>query len=208
MKNMTSLRRVKKTILVGLVLSGFGLYADTTYKIDKAHTNLGFEIDHLMISTVTGRFKDFEGEIVISDDKKKLLSIQGYALAKSIDTDNSKRDDHLRSKDFFDAQKFTKLEFSIKELDISSGSSSNVKGKLTIRGITKDVKVKVKFKGTVMDPWGAQKLAVDAETTINRKDFGLTWNEALETGGVMVGEDVKILIKAEADLVESNKSKK
>ncbi|MCG9875723.1 MAG: YceI family protein [Leptospiraceae bacterium] len=208
MRTTTYIKKITQAISIGLLVTGVSLSADTTYKIDKEHTSLGFEIDHLMISTVTGRFKTFDGEIIISDDKKKLLSIQGYALAKSIDTDNSKRDEHLRSKDFFDAQKFPKLEFTIKELDISSGSSSNVKGKLTIRGIAKEVKVKIKFKGTVTDPWGAEKLAIDAESTINRKDFGLTWNEALESGGVMVGEDVKIVIKVEADLVETKNSKK
>lgn len=208
MRTTKRIKNIAQTISIGLLITGMGLSADTTYKIDKSHTSLGFEIDHLMISTVTGRFKDFDGKIIISDDKKKLLSIKGFALAKTIDTDNKKRDDHLRSKDFFNVKKFPKLEFSADDVDISAGKSDTIKGKLTIRGITKTVKVKIKFKGTVTDPWGAEKLAIDAETTINRKDFGLTWNEALESGGVMVGEDVKLNIKVEADLVEEKNKKK
>ncbi len=176
------------------------IFADTAYIIDKEHTSLEFEIAHLVISTVKGRFDEFEGTIKLDDKKVTLLSIQGSAAANSINTNQEKRDKHLKSPDFFDVDKFPKLEFEAKDIKLAKGKSAKVKGFITIHGVKKNVTVNLTFKGVATDPWGAEKAVTDAETTINRKDFGLNWNEALEAGGVMVGEEVKIIVKSQANL--------
>jgi polyisoprenoid-binding protein YceI len=172
----------------------------STFKIDKGHSQLIFEVDHLVISTVVGRFDDFDGELSIDKKSKELLSINGKALATSINTNEAKRDKHLRSADFLDADKHPELTFSASGLKLKAGAKAKVKGKLKIRGITKEVEVDLAFKGLATDPWGAEKIVVKAESTIDRKDFGLKWNEALETGGVLVGESVKIIVSAEGNL--------
>ena len=191
----------KNLFLVLLVVASIqSILADANYTIDKEHTSLEFEITHLMISTVKGRFDDFEGSIKLDDKKNTLLSIEGKAKAESINTNQEKRDKHLKSPDFFDAKKFPTLDFEATGIKLTKGKSSKVKATLSIHGVKKTVTVNLIFKGIVTDPWGAEKAVVDAETTINRKDFGLNWNEALETGGVMVGEDVKIIVHAQANL--------
>ena len=191
----------KNIFLVLLVVASIqSILADANYTIDKEHTSLEFEITHLMISTVKGRFDDFEGAIKLDDKKNTLLSIEGKAKADSINTNQEKRDKHLKSPDFFDAKKFPTLDFEATSIKLTKGKSSKIKATLTIHGVKKNVTVNLTFKGVVTDPWGAEKAVVDAETTINRKDFGLNWNEALETGGVMVGEDVKIIVRAQANL--------
>lgn len=170
------------------------------YKVDKSHSQLIFEVDHLVISTVVGRFDDFDGEIHIDAKSKELLSIKGVAKATSINTNEEKRDKHLRSADFFEVEKYPELSFEAAKLKLKPGKKAKVKGTLKIRDVSKEITFNLNYKGLVTDPWGTEKIVVEAVTSINRKDYGLKWNEALETGGVLVGEKVEIKVSAQGNL--------
>lgn len=186
-----------------LILTPFLLQAQVVqpnYTLDKSHTQLTFEVDHLVISTVLGRFDDFEGEIQFDPKSKMLVSIKGNAKATSINTNDDKRDKHLRSADFFEVEKYPELTFEANNLKLKSGKKAKVKGQLKIRDVTKQITFDLNFKGHVTDPWGTEKLIVEATAQINRKDFGLKWNETLETGGLLVGEKIKIKVSAQANL--------
>jgi polyisoprenoid-binding protein YceI len=165
------------------------------YKLDVAHSKVGFEISHLVVSTVEGKFSDFEGTLSIDPklDKSKLdVSIK----TASINTDNKDRDDHLRSPDFFDAAKYDKLTFKSTKV---SGTPENLKvsGDLTIHGVTKPVTLDAKYTGGVKDPRGNERVAFKASTKFKRALFGLTWSKAVELGPV-VGDEVTLDIKIEA----------
>lgn len=187
--------------LLGLIGSSvFAKVGPTIYKLDKSHTQLTFEIDHLVISTVVGRFDDFDGEIQIDTKTKNLVSITGTAKATSINTNDEKRDKHLRSADFFEVEKFPDLTFEASKLNLKLGKKAKVKGSLKIRDVTKEITLDLNYKGQVTDPWGTEKIVVEATATIKRKEFGLKWNEALETGGVLVGDKVEIKVMAQGNL--------
>lgn len=167
-----------------------------TYAIDTAHSKIGFEIPHLVISTVEGQFSKFDGSITIDsklDKSKANLNVD----VSSINTDNKDRDDHLRSPDFFDVAKNPKLTFVVKKI---SGTPEDLKltGDLTIKGKTKSVVLSGKYLGEVNDPFGNHKIAFTATGKINRKDFGLNWSNVVEAGPV-VGDEVTFNIKIEAN---------
>jgi len=182
-------------------LSAFLSFAgEIEYQTDPAHTNINFEVDHLVVSTVTGKFDNFDGKFIL-DDKGNLIRVEGVIQAKSINTGNKKRDKHLRSADFFDVEKFKTLNFVSEPLKIAPNKKSVMKGTMTIHGISKPVKWDIKYRGQVTDPWGNEKAAFKAELTINRKDYGLNWNTALEAGGVLVGDEIQIELNVEGDKV-------
>ena len=190
-----------------------GLFASVsqagTYKIDESHTQVGFKIKHLVISTVSGRFNKFSGEFKFDSKTGKLEGLKTSIDASSIDTNEPDRDKHLKSKDFFDVQKFKTLEFVAKDISNKDNKPIEIKGDLTIHGISKPVVLKVEFKGEATDPWGNQRAAFEASTKVNRKDFGLNWNKSLDKGGVMIADDVDIQIEGEAILQkESEKASK
>lgn len=166
------------------------------WNIDTTHAEVGFAVKHLMISTVKGRFRDFTGTGETAEDGT-IRSVAMEINAASIDTNVKQRDDHLRSPDFFDVANYPKLTFRSTEVR-QSGSDITIDGDLTIRGVTKRITLKGQYTPPTTDPWGNQRAALDVSTVLNRKDWGLTWNQALEAGGVVVGEDVKIRIEAEA----------
>ena len=171
------------------------------YTIDTEHSSVGFTIKHLVISKVKGQFKTFGGEFVIDDKAGTLTKAEGSIDASSIDTGVAERDKHLKSADFFDVAKHPKLSFKLKKFsgDKSGGQAT---GDLTIHGVTKPVALKVEVGGGVTDPWGNKKFAFSASGKINRKDFGLTWNKAIEAGGVMVGDEVELQIEVEGTAKE------
>lgn len=194
-----------KTLLLMMIATlGFNAHAGK-YEVDAAHSKMGFEVAHLMISTVEGRFTDFSGELTYDEKKEILTAIKGTAKATSIDTANAKRDEHLRSPDFFDVAKYPELSFSASGLKVKKGEKATIKGKLTIHGKTKTVPVELNFKGIIKDAWGNDKLVVSADAKISRKDFGLTWNKALEAGGVVVGDEVEIKVVTQAALPQEKK---
>ena len=185
-------------LAVAVVLSLAGIATADSYKIDPPHTSVTFSIAHLVISEVKGRFNEFEGELTVDPATPTLVTGgHGVIQTKSIDTGIKQRDDHLRSPDFFDVEKFPTITFTGTEVVVESGKPVFV-GKFTMHGVTKDIRVPITVKGPITDPWGKTRIAFAATTTLNRKDYGLTWNKALEAGGLMVGEDVTIEIKAEA----------
>jgi polyisoprenoid-binding protein YceI len=174
--------------------------AETTiYAIDPAHTSVEFVARHLMITRVRGRFAGVSGTIEIRPDSDVPAAIQARIEAATIDTREPQRDAHLQSADFLEVEKHPVLEFVSTQIEGTAGNFT-VRGDLTIHGVTREVALIAGFEGRVADPWGGQRIGYTASTTINRKDFGLTWNAALETGGVMVGDEIRIEIDVQAVL--------
>jgi polyisoprenoid-binding protein YceI len=167
----------------------------TKWTIDPAHSEVGFKVKHLMINNVKGHFKSFSGEAETAGDDFKGAKINFSADIASIDTGNEQRDQHLRSADFFSAEKNPKLTFVSKKFE-----GEKLEGELTIAGVTKPVTLHVEFGGVAKDPWGNTKAGFTLTGKINRKDFGINWNAALETGGFMVSDDV--VITSEVQLVK------
>ena len=185
------------TLGVAAVLMGTTAQALDTYKVDPAHTSVNFSIEHMVINTVHGRFRQFEGSITVDPDKGNALKgASGTIQAKSIDTDIERRDNHLRSPDFFDAEKFPTITFESTEIK-KDGNDQLLVGKFTMHGVTKDVSLPFKLKGPIKGPLGNTIVGLEVNAKLNRKDYGLTWNKAIEAGGLMVGEDVTIQINAE-----------
>lgn len=169
----------------------------TTWAVDAAHSLVEFGVRHLMISTVKGRFGDVEGTVTASDDTFRDASVDITIGVASIDTRQSERDGHLRSADFFEVEKFPKMTFKSTRVDPQADDSLRVVGQLTIRGVSKEVVLSVTPEGRGPDPWGGVRAGFSATAKINRRDFGLTWNQALEAGGFVVGDDIKISIDVE-----------
>jgi polyisoprenoid-binding protein YceI len=169
----------------------------TTWNIDNSHTLVEFSVRHLMISTVKGRFGDVSGKVVSDDANPSGAQIEVTINAASIDTREAQRDAHLKSADFFDVEQFPTLTFRSTRIEKASGDDLKVTGDLSIRGTTREVVLDVTSEGRVTDPWGGQRAGYSAKTKIKRSDFGLTWNLALETGGVVVGDEIKIALEVE-----------
>jgi polyisoprenoid-binding protein YceI len=170
----------------------------STWAIDTDHSSVSFKVRHLMVSNVKGEFKKFSGTVTIDDSDITRSKVDVTIDAASIDTGVAKRDDHLRSPDFLDAAKFPTLTFVSKKVATASDNRLKVTGNLTIHGVTKEVVLDVEGPTTaVKDPWGNMRRGASATTKINRKEFGLAWNKAMETGGVVVGDEVTISLEVE-----------
>jgi polyisoprenoid-binding protein YceI len=167
------------------------------YRIDKTHSEAVFQVRHL-ITKVRGRFSDFEGTIAFDAEAPEHSSVTFTVQTSSIDTNSADRDAHLRSDDFFGVERFPTLTFVSTAITKTSDDEFAVEGDLTIRDTTRRVTLPVTYLGKARDPWGSEKLAFETEITINRKDYGLLWNAALETGGFLVGDDVKINVSVQA----------
>lgn len=170
----------------------------TTWNFDLSHSSVNFHVRHLMVSKVHGRFQKWGGTLVIDNADITKSRVEVAIETASVDTKEEKRDAHLRSPDFFDSEKFPTMTFVSTRVERRSDDELEVTGDLTIAGTTKSVKLRVESAGTVKDPWGGTRAGFSAKTTINRKDFGLHWNAALEAGGVLVGEKVEITLEIEA----------
>ncbi|MGE3959742.1 MAG: YceI family protein [Vicinamibacterales bacterium] len=168
----------------------------TLYNIDKSHSDVTFQVRHL-ISKVRGSFSDFAGVIEFDAEDPSRSKVNVTIQVASIDTKEPKRDAHLRSDDFFAAEQFPTISFVSTSIAPKGGDRYDVTGDLTIRGVTRQVVLPVAYLGSGRDPWGNHKLAFEAETTVDRKDYGLNWNAALETGGFLVGDEVKIGLQIE-----------
>jgi polyisoprenoid-binding protein YceI len=193
------LRSVTASALASVLVLGASASAFASdWDIDASHSRVGFGIKHMMVSTVRGTFGKYTGSIAL-DDKDVAKSTAHIEIdATSIDTGNAKRDEHLKSPDFFDAAKFPKITFDATKIEKRGADGLNVTGNLTIKNVTKPVVLTVSgLTGEVKDPWGGTRRGASAQTKINRKDFGLTWNKGLETGGVVLGEDVTIDLEIE-----------
>ena len=168
-----------------------------TYQIDKAHSEATFQVRHLL-SKVRGRFSDFAGTIQFDEAYPAGSAVEFTIQASSIDTAEADRDKHLRSGDFFDVERFPTLTFKSESVKAHGGGHFDVAGTLTIRGTSKAITIPVTYLGTARDPWGRERAAFEAEVTLNRKDFGLNWNAALETGGFLVGDEVRVSLSIQA----------
>jgi polyisoprenoid-binding protein YceI len=164
----------------------------TAWSVDKSHSKLGFSVTHLVISEVDGHFGDYT--VAVKSDKADFSDARVDVIVKttSVDTDEPKRDEHLRSEDFFSSAKFPDMTFKGKQMRKTGDTSYKLDGELTIRDVTKPVTLDVTFVGTAKDPWGNMKAGFKLSGKINRSAFGLTWNKALEAGGWLVSEDVTI----------------
>lgn len=187
-----------KFLKLGLasVIASTALFAGT-YNVDASHSNVGFKVKHMMISNVVGKFDKFDGTFEYDEKTKTLKSLVGNIDVNSINTENEKRDAHLKDSDFFAAKDFNNIKFELAKIE-----GHKVFGKLTIRGITKDVELDFENNGTVKDPWGNTRVGLALSGKINRMDYGLKYNKVLEAGGVAVDEIVKLDIQLEGILAK------
>ena len=169
----------------------------STYVIDQSHSEVAFTVRHL-VTRVRGRFAEFGGTIQFDPAHPSHSSVNFTVQASSVDTSAPDRDTHLRSEDFFHVERFPTITFTSTKVTPTGADAFTVTGPLSIRGVVKDVALPVSYLGTEKDPWGNQKAGFETEITLNRKDFGLMWNAALETGGFLVGDDVKIALTIQA----------
>jgi polyisoprenoid-binding protein YceI len=172
--------------------------ATGTWVIDPTHTNLGFSARHAMVAKVRGHFAEYTGSFTIDGDNLANSKAELTIQTASIDTKTADRDAHLKSADFLDVEQFPTITF-VSTSVASKGDSIVVTGDLTIHGVTKSVDVTWEFLGLSQDPWGNTKIGFEGSTKVSRKEFGLTWNAALETGGVLVGDDIKLNLDVEAN---------
>jgi polyisoprenoid-binding protein YceI len=185
------------TIMMALLLS-MGLWAQTSnWNFDNSHSSVEFSIDHLVISEVTGKFADYTGSVSTTNENFEEANIEFIIEVASINTDNSDRDDHLRGADFFDVAKYPQITFKSNSFKKVSGKKYQLSGDLTMHGVTKAVTFDVNYGGTVLDPWGNTKAGFKLTGELNRKDYGLTWSKALETGGLVVGDEVTLTVRVE-----------
>jgi polyisoprenoid-binding protein YceI len=199
---MKSFRRIYGALILTTSMTAFAAekYSAGSYQIDPMHSKVGFEVPHLIISTVEGKFTKVQGSIDLDKNFKNSV-VQASIDANSIDTGVGQRDDHLRSADFFNVKENPNLEFKSTSI---SGSPEKFKlvGDLTIRGVTRKVTLDSKYFGTVVDGYGNEKVVIQGKTKINRKDFGLTWNNAVEAGPV-VGDEISIDLRIQAALAKA-----
>jgi polyisoprenoid-binding protein YceI len=170
----------------------------TTLRIDPAHTHVEFAVRHLMVATVKGRFGEVEGTIAFLEADPAGSSVDVRIAAASVDTREPQRDAHLRSADFLDAENHPYLSFTSRRIEPRGNGEFTAYGDLTIRGVTREVALEGEYLGTNRSPYGFEVAGFSARTRINRKDYGLNWNAALETGGVLVGDEVRINLEVEA----------
>lgn len=169
----------------------------TTWTIDPSHAEIGFAVRHLMIATVRGRFGAVSGTVAVDETNPRYSKLDVTVDVTSIDTRQEMRDNHLRSPDFLDVAKYPTMHFVSKRVEGDIDGEFRVVGDLTIRGVTREVPLTANLEGRTRDPWGNERAGFSAAGKLNRHDFGLTWNQALESGGVMVGDEVKLTIDVE-----------
>ncbi|MDQ4133042.1 MAG: YceI family protein [Actinomycetota bacterium] len=171
-----------------------------TYRLDPSHSTVEFVSRHLMIARVRGRFADFTADLRIGETPED-SSVEAVIQAASIDTGDDKRDEHLRSPDFFDVEHYPAISFHSTGIEPGAGDTWRVTGDLTVRDVTRLVQLEVSFEGATVDPWGNERIAFTASTEVDREEWGLTWNVALESGGVLVGRKVRLELAVEATRV-------
>ena len=184
------------TLFVGMSLTA-AAFAQSAWTLDKAHSSVNFSVTHMVVSEVDGSFKDFSGEVKSDKPDFSDLVVSFIIDVNTIFTDNEKRDEHLKSADFFDGQKFPTITFKSTSIKKLSDKKYELEGDLTMHGATKKVKWELTYNGTIKDPYGNTRAGFKATTTVNRKDYGVSWNKALDAGGVAVSDEVAIKVNAE-----------
>jgi polyisoprenoid-binding protein YceI len=165
----------------------------SNWTIDPTHSEIGFKVKHMMFTNVSGKFNAFDASIENEDNNFETSKINFSASINSVDTNNPDRDTHLRSADFFDADNFPKLSFVSTNIKKINEGEYQISGNLTIKDVAKNITLETEYSGLMTDPWGNTKIGLSITGKINRKEFGLTWNTALEAGGVLVGEEIKLV---------------
>ncbi|WP_436663622.1 YceI family protein [Alicyclobacillus acidoterrestris] len=172
--------------------------AKSTWAVDPAHSEIGFSAKHMMFTTVRGSFKKFDATVAADPDDLSTADIEFTIDAASVDTRNEDRDNHLKGADFFDVENHPTITFKATDIKKTADQEYDMTGDVTIRGVTKPVTFHVVYNGTGKNPWGAEVAGFEATATISRKDFGLTYNAALETGGVLISDQVKLNVEIQA----------
>ena len=194
------MRRILLTFTAAALMVSASFAQEKNWKLDKAHSNVGFSIAHLVISDVQGNFTDYDVKFTTNKADFSDASIEVVIQTASINTDNQKRDDHLRSADFFDAEKYPTIMFKSKSFEMTGDNKMKVTGDLTMNGVTKEVVLDVVYRGQAKDPWGNTKAGFKATTALDRYDYGLKYNSTLETGGLLIGQEVDIHIDLQVAL--------
>ena len=196
MKTTTNwMQRIVMVSLLGLL--PIAAEAETArWTIDPDHSVIEFRVTHMVVSKTSGRFLDYQGVVEMDADAKTFKTIEATIKAESINTNQDKRDMHLRNTDFLDVKQFPTITYKMKNYQ-KQGDSYNVVGELTLRGLTKAVTLNVIFNGVAKDPWGNTRAGFSADGKLNRKDFGMVWNKTLDTGGLVVGDEVQIHLDIE-----------
>lgn len=191
--------RMRSLFISSLILFFFVVNAQAgkRFTIDRVHSYLGFSVKHMVVSTVKGHFTDFNGTIDYDESDITKSSVQVSIKTASINTNNERRDNHLRSDDFFNAEKFPEITFVSKKI-VKTDNGYVAVGDLTIRDVTKEVEIPFEIAGIIKDPRGNERLGVDAYLTINRRDFGVNWSRTLDNGGLVVSDEVKLELHVEA----------
>lgn len=189
-----------------LILSSSAALRAETYDIDASHSQVGFRIKHL-VGKVPGRFTKFSGTIDFTPGKPETWKVDAKIDPASINTDHEKRDGHLRAPDFFDTAKYPEMSFKSTKVTAVKGETAKLHGDLTMHGVTKPVVLDLELGGTTKDPWGNQKAGFSATGKVNRKDFGIVWNKTLDTGSLMLGEEVEVSIDVEAQVAKPSEKK-
>jgi len=179
--------------------------AADTYQFDKAHTTVGFQVRHIF-TMLGGRFQDFSGTITVDRARPESSSVEFTIQAGSVFTGDPKRDEHLRTPDFFDVAKYPTITFKSTSVKAAGKDAYAVTGDLTMRGVTKKVTLPVTLLGEGKDPWGNEKMGFGMSTTLDRKEYGMNWNKTLDQGGVVVGDEVKVEVSVEANKVKPQAS--
>lgn len=172
------------------------------WNVDTAHTNVGFSVTHMMFSKVHGRFTQFEGVLEGNPDDFANAKINFEIDVASVDTNNEDRDNHLRSGDFFDVETYPKMTFVSKQIKSVGGNKYDIVGDITIKDTTKEITFTTTFLGKGTSPFGAEVAAFEAESKLSRKEFGITWNQAIEAGGVLVSDEIKITLDVQLNPAE------
>jgi polyisoprenoid-binding protein YceI len=169
-----------------------------TWTVDPVHSSAAFEVKHMMISTVRGQFREFGGTLEAAEDDPSNSHVEGWARVASIDTGNPDRDAHLLAPDFFDAERYPEIRFTSTRIRHVEGGSYRVAGDLTIKDVTREVEMDAHVEGAGEDPWGNERVGIRVRGVIDRTDFGLTWQQRLAQGGMLIGEQVSVLIDVSA----------
>jgi len=184
-------------VAAGMIAFCSPVFSASLYEIDHSHSSIGFAVKHLMVSTTKGKFNDYQGSIQFDPENLAESKIEVTVNAGSIDTDNEQRDNHLKSPDFFEVDKFPEISFKSKRIE-KSGDIYSIVGDLTIKGVTQEIEIPVNISGPIMSPLGKQVIGISGETTINRQSFGVNWNKVMDNGGLVVDDFVKIQVEVEA----------
>jgi polyisoprenoid-binding protein YceI len=190
------MKQIIKTLVFLLVLTSTN-FAQTEWAFDKSHSNVSFSVTHMLIAETEGTFKSFDGKVISDGDSFENAEISLTVDINSVDTDNEKRDGHLKSDDFFNTEKFPEMTFKSKKFTKLDDKNYELTGDLTIRDVTKEVKLDVVLNGTIVDPWGNTRAGFKLRGELNRFDYNLKWNKVMEAGGLVVSETVTILANIE-----------